>query len=141
MSITTQGASNACPVNGSVLEGRWYREYMTSRSPTSRSLELAGLETGGPCVPEHFLAAISEREDRPCPRVELEPDNIAAANLFSLASSDHAGLVPLWFDTLTDGMDARESRAVISRVLRTLLDDQVALHFRRTPTIDGRLSR
>lgn len=70
-------------------------------------------------MPEHFLAVISEREERPCPRVDLEPDNLAAANLFSLAISDHAGLTPLWFETLTDGMDAWERQAVLSRVVRT----------------------
>ncbi len=94
-----------------------------------------------PCVPEHFLAAIRKREDRPCPRVELEPDNIAAANLFSLAISDHAGLMPLWFGTLAEGMDAWERQVVLSRVVRVLLDDEVASRLRQAPTVDGLPSR
>jgi hypothetical protein len=79
-----------------------------------------------PCVPEHFLKVIREKDDRPCPRVELEPDNAIAANLFSLAISDHAGLVPLWFETLTDGMDGEERQAVMGRVVRVLMDEEVA---------------
>ncbi len=79
-----------------------------------------------PCVPEHFLKVIRGKEDRPCPRVELEPDNAIAANLFSLAISDHAGLTPLWFETLTEGMDSEERRAVMGRVVRALTDEEVA---------------
>lgn len=92
-----------------------------------------------PCVPEHFLAAIREREDRPCPRVDLEPDNLVAANLFSLAVSDHAGLVPLWFELLTDGMDQWEREAVLSRVVRALLDDEIGTHLRKPPDIEALL--
>ena len=84
-----------------------------------------------PCVPEHFLKVVREKEDRPCPRVELEPDNAIAANLFSLAISDHAGLVPLWFETLREGMDGEERRAVMGRVVRVLMDREVVGQVRK----------
>lgn len=89
-----------------------------------------------PCVPEHFLAAIREREERPRPRVDLEPDNLGEANAISLAISDHAGLTPLWFETLTEGMDPWERQAVLSRVVRTLLDGEVTAPVRRPPSVE-----
>jgi hypothetical protein len=88
----------------------------------------------GPCVPELFLKVIREKDDRPCPRVELESDNAIAANLFSLAISDHADLVPLWFETLTERMDGEERRAVMGRVVRALMDEDVATHINRPPS-------
>jgi hypothetical protein len=92
--------------------------------------------TEGPCVPEHFLAVIREREGRPCPQVELEPDNIVAANLFSLAISDHAALVPLWFETMAGALDVPEQRAVLSRVVQALMDGETRTLFRRPPDLE-----
>ncbi len=59
---------------------------------------------------------------------------------FPVAISDHAGLTPLWFETLTDGMDGWERQAVLSRVVRALLGDEIANGLRKPPAVEALLS-
>jgi DNA-directed RNA polymerase specialized sigma24 family protein len=40
-------------------------------------------------------------------------------------------LAPLWFETLTEGMDTEERQAVMGRVVRALTDEEVAGHVGR----------
>jgi len=37
-----------------------------------------------PCVPAHYLAKILEDTGRPCPRIELDPENAPAAELLGV---------------------------------------------------------
>jgi hypothetical protein len=89
-----------------------------------------------PCVPPHFLEAIREKEGRPCPRVELEPGNHAAAELVSLALSDRASLSGVYFEALAEGMDAPGRRATTARVVRAASNRAVAGELKQTGVRD-----
>lgn len=80
-----------------------------------------------------FLEATQAREGRTCPRVELEPDNVLAANLLSLTVSDHASLAPAWWEAMGADPDVEERRAVLRRVVLALNHEELTERLRKPP--------
>lgn len=82
-----------------------------------------------PCVPEGWLTAIQEQHGRPCPRVEIEPENVEA---IQLAEAILGGWpAPLWepfWRTLLDGVSMDRRLRVLRRVARALATPEIAPH-------------
>lgn len=85
-----------------------------------------------PCVPEHTLAKLQEELGRPCPRVELEPENRPALNLVGLSLQPHLQHL---FDSMCEATCAdltpEEQRAFLMRVATAL--DSEAVRARQQP--------
>jgi len=90
-----------------------------------------GVEEGehveeGPCVPEYHLAAIREQWGRPCPRVELDPDNVDAATLAFFMVQPH--LRPLfdpYYAASLEGDPPEVRRALLIRVSNAVHSEQM----------------
>lgn len=72
-----------------------------------------------PCVGPDTLRVIQEEEGRTCPRVDLDPENAIAANLFTLNASEQEGLASLWFETESDvaELGPQERADIVRRVI------------------------
>lgn len=70
------------------------------------------------CVPPHWPP---RTEERPCPRVELWPENELAARIVFATLPEHTrSLMPHYIEALTAELDPSESRRAIARAVRTL---------------------
>lgn len=80
-----------------------------------------------PCVPEEpVLRMCRERDGRPCPRVELDPDNYAAHQILRAQfREDTRGLAPALADALLAGLEPEERAEVLRRVVTTMADKAV----------------
>lgn len=79
-----------------------------------------------PCVPEHMLAAIRQREGRACPRVELEPKNEESAVLLSLLLREETRvLAPTWIEQNLTHLGDEESQRVVNRTISALNAESV----------------
>lgn len=70
------------------------------------------------CVPDWELELIQQREGRPCPRVELEPENGDASALTFL--SEHTALFGAYWGAATEDMTARERKSLVDRIAGAL---------------------
>lgn len=89
-----------------------------------RPVELGEHVEEPPCVPDGWLARIEATQGRPCPRVELEPDNAEAAAAVMLSLGTHTA----WLAGPTleaAGFDDDELAAVLGRVGAALLSPAV----------------
>jgi len=80
----------------------------------------------GPCERAEVLAYIKARYGRPCPYIELDPDNAVAMELLSMLMSPD--LTPMWkstYDALCDGMTGEERSAILFRVAAARQDTEV----------------
>jgi len=80
-----------------------------------------------PCVPIPW-PDVRASEDRPCPRVELDPINRGAATVvLSSALRGAASWLPrLIFDCFYGPMSEQDRAAAASRIAQTLFDPEVA---------------
>lgn len=79
-----------------------------------------------PCEPDAILAVISEKYGRPCPRVELDPENGPAASLASLTLSSHLNpLVAPLYEAATVDFTADQRISMIHRIVAALQDDRI----------------
>lgn len=71
-----------------------------------------------PCVQRYLLPIIEETEGRPCPRVELHPDNGLAADLAALLLQprEQQGLLQPLFEAACEEMSAGDQLTLIHRV-------------------------
>lgn len=95
---------------------------------TPRDLDPAPLRVGEALELEPCVGPDYERHfGRECPRVELWPENAAAAELVFGALPEHTrSLLPAYVDALTAEMAPAEARAVVLRAMRTLHGEAVA---------------
>lgn len=89
-----------------------------------------------PCVGPKILAKIQEEHGRPCPRVELAPGNIAAANLIVyLCDRDLQPLALAMYEATveSEAMTPEDRLTLLGRVSAAVHDEEVAntLHPRR----------
>jgi hypothetical protein len=75
-----------------------------------------------PCLPWETLEIIRAREGRPCPRVELDPDNQLAASVVMLSLREHTR--PL-IGPLTSGMSKTERHRTFVRAAAALQSEAV----------------
>lgn len=72
------------------------------------------------------LAEIRKRTGRPCPRVILEPENYAAAQLVGyLIPEDTRALAPALYDALAEPLTSEERQLLLTRVAGALHDPKV----------------
>lgn len=77
-----------------------------------------------PCIPASWPYA---RPDRPCPRVELDPQNTVAADLVLAALPEHTRpLMPAFMRARLAGLPADHRRRVTLRVVRALHSEPVS---------------
>jgi hypothetical protein len=91
-----------------------------------RRVEVGERLSEEPCLPTKHLASIESEFGRPCPRVELLPENREAAELVWLAVLEH--LRPLFgpaFEALSDDLEPEERRRLVMRVSAVLKSDVV----------------
>lgn len=95
---------------------------------TPRDMEPGPIRVGEtielePCVAPDY----AERYGRDCPRVELWPENEAAASLVFAALPEHTrGLLQAYAEAVTAEMEEIEGRAVVLRAFRALQGEAVA---------------
>ena len=79
-----------------------------------------------PCRSASELRAYEEEHGQRCPRVELDPENAAAAEVLSfLFSEETRALAPGLFEALSADLPPEEKAAVLSRIHGALHDRTV----------------
>lgn len=74
--------------------------------------------TNDPCIPEYHLALFEEKYDRPCPKVEVDPDNFLISDVLSL--SVHPRFEPyaeLYWAEHTAELPPAERRRLLTRLI------------------------
>ena len=91
----------------------------------ARPAEVGDLVELPPCVPVEMLPAF-EAKGRPCPRVELEADNVEPLELFQILINESARPTAETFMSASWGELGQDRRlALLRRTLRALRDPDV----------------
>jgi len=79
-----------------------------------------------PCVPPHMLAVIRAREGRPCPKVDLQPENTEPAELFTMLSREETrGIVPEWIDLNLSAFSSEEKARLLNRAVYAIHNERI----------------
>lgn len=92
-----------------------------------------------PCMPAPILAAFEAKEGRPCPRVELQPGNVEASQLFAIITcEDTRPLAQRWMDHNLAGLTEEEAGLVVNRTIAARMSEKVAALYRPTDDEPGK---
>jgi len=103
---------------GTIVEDAEQARYYSALPEANREYAEGSEVKLDPCVPAHELALIQEREGRPCPRVDLEPENYHASALAYIAVGSMPFLFGPYYDAATEDLPARERLSLIDRIVR-----------------------
>lgn len=105
------------------------REYATLEERCAACVVNGGEE--GMCISDSHSARLQESTGRPCPRVELDTDNIEAFRLIGwTADDDLKPLAPMFAAALLHGREPEEKLRILSRLGSALKSREIrsAMH-------------